>query len=130
MKTSDNQSNFQEGLFRSRSGVFLGVCKGLANWTNIPVGWVRASFVILALLGSMFPVFIAYVILAIVMRPEPVIAFRSEEEAEFYNTHGGSRLSALQRMQSIMKRLETRVQRLEDAVTDPEKDWDRRFRNI
>ncbi len=70
------------------------------------------------------------VILAIVMRPEPVLAFRSEEEAEFYNTYGGSRLSALQRMQSIMKRLETRVQRLEDAVTDPEKDWDRRFRNI
>ena len=130
MKTSDNQPNFQEGLFRSRSGIFLGVCKGLANWTNISVVWVRASFVILALLSNLFPVFLVYLILAIVMRPEPVLAFRSEEEAEFYNTYGGSRLSALQRMQSIMKRLETRVQRLEDAVTDPEKDWDRRFRNI
>ena len=117
------------GLYRSRRGMIFGVAKGLANSCNLPVWLIRLAFILFAILTQVIPTVVIYIVLAIVMRPEPVICFDSEEEREFYNSYGNTRRPALERMRSILSKLEKRVQRLENAVTDPENDWERRFRN-
>lgn len=117
------------GLYRSRKGMIFGVAKGLAISCNLPVWLIRFAFIFFGLLTSVFPVVLVYVVLAVIMRPEPVLDFSSVEEKEFYNNYGGTRRPALERMRSILSRLDKRVQRLENAVTDPENDWERRFRN-
>ncbi len=123
------QRNCEYGLYRARNGMILGVCKGLSNATRIPLWLVRTLFVLFAIFTSGFPVVFIYLIMAIIMRPEPVVPFQSDEEVEFYNTHGDTRRSAIERMRAILSKLDRRVQRLENAVTDPEKDWERRFHN-
>lgn len=121
--------NVNYGLYRSRSGMVLGVAKGLAISCSLPVWLVRFAFIFFGLVTSVFPVIIVYLVLAAVMRPEPVIEFCTVEEKEFYNNYGGTRRPALERMRTILTKLDKRVQRLENAVTDPENDWERRFRS-
>ncbi len=36
----------KNGLYRSRNGVLLGVCKGLAGYFDFSVYWVRAILII------------------------------------------------------------------------------------
>lgn len=117
------------GLYRSRKGMIFGVARGLANSCSLPVWLIRLAFILFAILTQVIPTVIIYIVLAVVMRPEPVIEFDSDEEREFYNNYGNTRRPALERMRSILSKLEKRVQRLENAVTDPENDWERRFRN-
>jgi phage shock protein C len=128
MKHSETEG-VQYGLYRSRSGAFLGVAKGLAQGFKFPVWLVRVAFIFIALLTHVVPTIIVYLILAAIMRKEPILDFSSSEEREFYNTYGDNRRPALHRMRDILSRLDKRVRRLEDAVTDPENDWERRFRN-
>jgi phage shock protein C len=127
MTDTHNHNDRKGGLYRSRNGLFFGVAKGLANQANLPVWVVRFSFIIAAILTQVLPVVVLYLVLAIVIRPEPMLNFSSVEEKEFYNTYGSTRKPAIDRMRSILERLEKRVQRLENAVTDSEKDWERRF---
>ncbi len=117
------------GLYRSRNGFIFGVAKGLSDCSGFPVWFVRIAFIFAAIFLQVVPMVIVYIVLAIIMRPEPVLEFNSEEEREFYNTYGNNRRPALDRMRGILQKLDKRVQRLEHAVTDPEKDWERRFRN-
>lgn len=131
MSSHSNPSHTtNRGLYRSRNGWIFGVARGLADASGFPVWFVRIAFIFFALFTQVVPTVIVYIVLAIVMRQEPVLEFNSEEEREFYNTYGNSRRPALERMRSILEKLDKRVQRLENAVTDPEKDWDRRFRNL
>jgi phage shock protein C len=115
------------GLYRSRKGVILGVAKGLALSANLPVWVVRVAFIFTGLITQVIPVVVLYIVLAVLLKPEPVLHFQTAEEKEFYNSYSTDRRSAIERMRSILVRLEKRVQRLENAVTDSEKDWDRRF---
>lgn len=129
-QASTPSRNEHRGLYRSRNGWIFGVARGLAEGSGFPVWFVRIAFVFFALFTQVIPTVVIYIVLAIVLRQEPVLEFSSEEEREFYNTYGNSRRPALERMRSILEKLDKRVQRLENAVTDPEKDWDRRFRNL
>ena len=129
MSKCKNKRSEDSGLYRSRNGMIFGVAKGLSECSGFPVWFVRIAFIFAAIFLQVVPMIVVYVVLAIIMRPEPVIEFSSEEEREFYNTYGNDRRPALDRMRGILEKLDKRVQRLENAVTDPEKDWDRRFRN-
>ena len=51
-------------LYRSRSGVVFGVCKGLAEWLNVSELLVRTVWVVLVLLTGIFPFAILYLLLA------------------------------------------------------------------
>jgi phage shock protein PspC (stress-responsive transcriptional regulator) len=57
-------------LRRSRHGLVFGVCQGFANWSGIPVGLLRIGFVIALICTGFFPLGFAYLVAAIVMKPE------------------------------------------------------------
>jgi phage shock protein PspC (stress-responsive transcriptional regulator) len=48
----------------------FGVCQGFANWSGIPVGLLRIGFVIALICTGFFPLGFAYLVAAIVMKPE------------------------------------------------------------
>lgn len=99
------------GLRRSRHGMLFGVCRGLAEHVGFSVFWTRVLTVALAIFLEFWPVAIAYVVLALVMKTEPRYAVEYTETAP--RKTGG---------------LDERVQRLETIVTSRAYDWDERLR--
>lgn len=62
-------------LYRSRSDRMLGgVLGGLATYLGIDPTFIRIAYVVLAIVTSVFPLFIAYIIASIVVPEEPKIA--------------------------------------------------------
>jgi len=124
----------QTGLYRSRRGLILGVCKGCAQYFDSygigvlrSVFWIRAIAVALMIFAGIWPMVIAYIVAALFMKPEPVLPLETEEEQDFYNSYATSRSMALRRVQRIYDHLDRRIQRLESIVTTREYDWERRF---
>lgn len=120
--------NDRQGLYRSRSGVFLGVCRGIAEYFDFPVGLVRALTVVFAIFTGFWPILGLYLLAALVMKLEPVVPIENEYEEEFYESFAQSRSGAISRLKRKFENLDRRIRRMEDVVTSKEYDWDRRFR--
>lgn len=114
-------------LYRARDGVIFGVCKGIAQHLDFPVFWLRVITVIACPLTGIWPILLAYVIGALVMKPEPVIPFENEDDQEFYNSYVSSRSMALGRLKRTFDNLDRRIRRMEDIVTTRDYDWDSRL---
>jgi phage shock protein C len=114
------------GLYRSRHGIILGVCKGLADYFNFKVFWVRALAVVAFIFTGFWPAGILYLIMALIMKPAPVLRPTDEAEEEFYHSYADSRSMALGRVKRTYENLERRLRRLEDAVTSRDFHWDQR----
>uniref|UniRef100_I2Q741 Putative stress-responsive transcriptional regulator n=1 Tax=Desulfovibrio sp. U5L TaxID=596152 RepID=I2Q741_9BACT len=116
-------------LYRSRSGLFLGVCKGLARFLDVPVFWFRVFILVLTPFTGVWPMVGAYLIAGFLIKPEPVLPPDSDEERAFYDDYVASRANALSRVKRRFERLDHRIRRLEDHVTSREYDFDRRLRH-
>jgi len=114
-------------LYRSRDGMIFGVCKGLADYLNLKVLWVRIIAVAILLFTGIWPTVVIYLVAALVMKPEPVLPLETEEAQEFYNSYTSSRRLALHRLKRTFDNLDRRVQRMESVVTAREYDWERRL---
>ena len=117
----------QAGPYRSRRGKILGVCKGLATYFDFPVLWMRVIAVVLLFISGMWPMVIVYFVAALLMKPEPVLPLKTEEEQEFYDSYASSRRMALHRLKRTYDNLDRRIQRIESLVTSREYDWERRL---
>ena len=51
-------------LRRSRDGIIWGVCKGVADWIDAPVGMVRIIYLALLIVTGFFPFGLAYILAA------------------------------------------------------------------
>jgi phage shock protein C len=116
----------RRGLYRSRRGALLGVCRGLAEYFDFSVTWVRVITVAAFIFTGFWPVGVFYLILALVMKPAPALPPQSEDEEEFYHSYADSRKMALGRLGRTYDRLERRLRRLEDVVTSRDFDWEQR----
>ncbi|UCE55319.1 MAG: envelope stress response membrane protein PspC [Desulfobacterales bacterium] len=119
--------NSRGGLYRSRKGVILGVCRGIAEFFDFSVFWARAIAIILLFVTGIWPLVGLYILAALLMKPEPVIAIETEAEREFYDSYTHSRHGAAQRLKRRYENLERRIRRMEHIVTTPEFDWEKRF---
>jgi phage shock protein C len=116
------------GLYRSRKGVLFGVCRGLADYFDLKVVWIRMLAVVLLIMTGLWPMTGIYLVAALVMKPEPVRPIHNDDEREFYHSYVHSPEGAAQRIRRRAQDLERRIRRLEDSVTSREFDWDRRIR--
>lgn len=119
----------QAGIYRARNGVFLGVCKGIAEYFDLSVFWVRLVLVIVFIFSGFWPVIGIYLVAAFFMKPKPVKPIESEEEREFYDSYVHSPKTAAQRLRKKFDDLERRIRGMEDKVTGREYEWERRFRS-
>lgn len=115
------------GLYRSRDGVLLGVCRGIARHFDLSVNWIRFFVVVMLLLTGVWPIAGIYLVAALIMKPEPVRPFADEDEQVFYESYVDSRRRAAESLRKRYRDIERRIRRMEDAVTSKEYDWDRRM---
>ncbi|MBW1836062.1 MAG: envelope stress response membrane protein PspC [Deltaproteobacteria bacterium] len=121
------ESILRGGLHRSRNGVILGVCRGIAEHFDFSVFWVRTIAVIILLLSGFWPITGIYFIAALIMKPEPAIPIQSDDEQEFYDSYLNSRKRAADRLKRRYENIERRIRRMEHTVTSREYDWDNRM---
>ena len=117
----------QRGFYRSRSGVFLGVCKGIAESNGVSVALVRFVAIVLFFVAGFWPAILLYLIGAVLMKPEPVLQPESPSDQEFYNSYTTDRAMALGRLKRKYDEVLRRTERLEHIVTAKGYDWDRRM---
>lgn len=118
---------FRGGMYRSRNGIILGVCRGIAEYFDFSVFWVRAIVLILLFVSGFWPITGLYFLAALLMKPEPVVPIQTEEEQEFYDSYIHSSKGAIDRIKRRYENLERRIQRMEHTVTSREFDWENRL---
>ena len=111
-------------LYRSRRGKIFGICQGLADWRNLPVGYIRLFMIMAFVFTGFFPVGIIYFLAALVLPLEP------EGRHDYDNTRdaGESRSQRYESVRREFEDLKDKVRDMEGRVFDKEKDWDDRFR--
>jgi phage shock protein C len=114
-------------LYRSRDGIILGVCKGIAEHFDFSVFWARVITILILFVSGFWPIVVLYFIAALLMKPEPVIPIQTDEEQEFYDSYLYSRKGAAERLRRRYNSLESRIQRMEHYVTSREFDWEKRM---
>jgi phage shock protein C len=115
---------YNRGLYRSRKGVILGVCRGLADYFDLNVFWIRIILLFMLVISGIWPMLLLYFIASLLMKPEPVKPIDTEEEKEFYDSYTESRQRAASRLNRRYHDLDRRIRRMEDVVTAREFDWD------
>jgi len=114
-------------LFRSRDRVVMGVCKGISDYFQVPVFWVRTIFV-LALFGSgLWPVIVIYIVASFLMKPTPIKPLEADGEKDFSDTSINSRTTTISTLKSRFDSLERRIRGMEDSVTASEFEWDQKM---
>jgi phage shock protein C len=111
------------GIYRSRRGIFMGVCRGLAEYFNLSVFWVRIITLVLFLFTGFWPMGVMYIVAGLLVKMEPVSPLRDEKDREFYDSYTHSKQSAIQRIKRKFENIERRIQRMEHTVTSKEFDW-------
>jgi phage shock protein C len=115
------------GMYRSRNGIIMGVCRGIAEFFDFSVFWTRAVTVFLIFFTGFWPMLALYFVAGLILKPEPVLRIRSEDEQEFYDTYVRSRKGAAERIKRRYDNLNRRIERLEHSVTAREFDWESRL---
>jgi phage shock protein C len=121
--------SYRNGIYRSRNGIILGVCKGLAGHFDFSVFWTRVIALIFLFIVGILPAIGLYLLAALLMKPEPVIPVVNPAEKEFYDSYTYSRQGAVQRLKRRFENLQRRIQRMEHIVTSSEYDWEDRLNN-
>ncbi len=111
---------FGQPVYRSRRGMLLGVCKGIAGHFGLNLVWLRIIVFILFLFTGFWPAGVLYIIAAIIMNMEPASPIQDEQDKEFYQSYTQSRDSAIQRIKRKFDNIDRRIQRMEDTVTSKE----------
>ena len=114
-------------IYRSRNGAIFGVCRGVAEYFDFSVLWLRLITIAIFLFTGIWPVVVLYFAAALLMKPEPLIPLENMDEREFYDSYMHSRKMAIDRIKRRYENLERRFQRMEHTVTAPEFDWEKRL---
>ncbi len=125
---SDTRKN--KGLYRSRNGVIFGVCRGVADHFDISAFWLRVILVVAFLMTGFFPVVVAYIVTALILKPEPVVPFQSASDRDFYDTYTHSRAMAVERLKRTFDRIDARVRRMESIVTSRDFKWQEGMKDV
>ena len=115
-------------IYRSRNGMIFGVCRGVAEYFDFSVFWVRTIVLSLLLFTGFWPMGVLYILAVLIMKPEPVVPIGSAYEQEFYDAYLHSRPQAISRLKRRYDSLKRRIQRVEDTVTSSEFNWENRFK--
>lgn len=117
----------RRGLYRSRDGIILGVCRGVADYFNFPVFWIRAMVVAVVIFSGLWPIIGLYILAALLMKSEPGVPGRRRSKENSYCRYNRSRHDTAERFKRKWRHLEKRIRSMEDKVTSRKFDWNSRF---
>jgi phage shock protein C len=126
----------QDRLYRSRNGMIFGICQGLADWRDLPVGYIRLGVIIAFAMSGFFPVGLLYLAAGFFLPVEP-----RHGKSDYYDRDARGRRDYRRESRKEKSKgftfddikeefddLSSRVNRMEDDVIDKEKDWEKRFK--
>ena len=124
-------------LYRSRNGMIFGVCQGIAEWRDLPVGYIRLGVVIALIFTGFFPIGFLYLAAGFFLPVEPRNGksdyydrdARGKRDYKRENRKEKSRGFSFDDIKEEFDDLSSRVNRMEDEVIDKEKDWESRFKD-
>ncbi len=129
--TWTNSSNTRYRLYRDTDrGILAGVCAGIADYFGIQPIIVRAGFVLFSVFGFFPMTGLAYLVLALVLKPRPHDLFASPEEQAFWRGVAMAPDDTAQGLRRKFADLETRLRDMETQVTSSDFDLHRKFRNL
>jgi len=117
----------RRGLYRSRDGIILGVCRGVADYFDFSAFWVRAILIVVFIFSGFWPIIGIYILAALLMKSAPVVSGRKGSKRNFHCRYDRARRETAERFKRKWGHLEKRIRRMEDKVTSREFDWDNRF---
>jgi phage shock protein C len=125
-----NSSTNPFRLYRdTERGILAGVCAGIADYLGVEPIVVR----LVTVLGLFFffPVtLIAYIVLAIALRPKPPALYGSRDEEEFWRGVSTAPADTLQSLKRKFRDLEDRLGQMEGQVASGDFDLHRKFRDL
>jgi phage shock protein C len=128
-----NWSNNPLRLYRdTRRGRVAGVCAGIATYFDVKVRFVRLAVILSMVLvpGGFVPIIIAYVALALLLKPMPEQLFKSETEERFWRTVSVSPNLSVAELKSRFRTLDRRLADMEARVTSDEFHLRQKFRDL
>ncbi len=125
-----SQSRNPHRLYRdNRNGVIFGVCAGVADYLGFSTGLVRL-LTFLALIFFFPATVIGYLILAVFLPRRPPAVFRDADEEVFWRSVTDAPDKTFGAVRQKFRDLDTRLQRMEQRITNEEFDLRRRFRDL
>ncbi len=121
------ESQYPKKLYRSRNGALLGVVKGIADYFDCSLFWLRLLLLAVFVSTGFIPGLALYGLSALLIAKEPVVPVNTMAEQEFYDSYSRSRQGAIHRVKRRYDGLENRLRRMENIVTDREFDWKQKF---
>jgi phage shock protein C len=125
-----NSSSMRHRLWRDTDrGILAGVCAGIADYIGVEPIVIRLATV----LGLVFffpPTIVAYIILALVLRPKPRALYASSDEEAFWRGVGTAPADTLHSLKRKFADLEARLGQMESQVVSGDFDLHRRFRDL
>ncbi|MBW2700130.1 MAG: PspC domain-containing protein [Deltaproteobacteria bacterium] len=126
MSYEERKTN-RRGPYRSRSGLVMGVCRGLAEHFGFSVKVFRIVTLIGVIVTGFWPGVAIYLVAAYLMKLEPLLPVSTDSEEEFYNSYARDRHLALARIKLQYDRINRRIGRMENSVTNKEYSWEERL---
>ncbi len=117
----------RRGLYRSRNGVILGVCRGIADYFDFSVFWIRTVAVALFIFTGFWPIAGIYILAALLMKTNPHASAAAASRQPAAGRYRCSRTDTAERLRRKWRHLEKRIRRMEDKVTSREYEWQNRF---
>ncbi|HUH85335.1 MAG TPA: envelope stress response membrane protein PspC [Stellaceae bacterium] len=128
MAWMDNNQRFR--LWRDRDrGILAGVCAGIADYLGIePI--VTRIVAVAGLIFFPFPTLVAYLILAVALRPKPPALYQSRDDEAFWRGVNAAPTDTFQSLRHKFRDLEERLRRMESQVTSADFDLHRKFHDL
>ena len=117
----------RRGLYRSHDGVLLGVCRGIADYFDFSVFWIRAIAVILFICTGFWPIVGVYILAALLMKSDPSRSGPRKSKPGTCRRRHCTGSDTAERLRRKWRHLEKRIRNMEDKVTSREYDWNSRF---
>ncbi|MBT8372474.1 MAG: PspC domain-containing protein [Deltaproteobacteria bacterium] len=106
----------RRGLYRSRNGVIFGVFKGLAEYFNFSVCWLRAIAVLALIFTGFWPIIGIYILAALLMKSDPALRDKQGTRHGFDCHFAFAKHDAADRIKRKWQHLERRIRRMEDKA--------------
>ena len=117
-------------LYRdTRRGLVAGVCAGIADYIGVEPIVVRLGFA-LALLLAFVPAVVAYIALAVILKPRPPTLYASREEEAFWRGVATAPDDTLQSLRRKFAELEARLRHMGTQIASREYELHRKFRDL
>jgi phage shock protein C len=128
MAWTDNARRFR--LWRDTDrGILAGVCAGIADYAGLEPVIVRIAAVA-GLIFFFVPTIVAYLILAVALRPKPPALYESRDEEAFWRNVNTAPTDTFQSLRHKFRDLEERLRRMESQVTSADFDLHRKFHDL